>query len=77
MRETGIPSAVRARFLTASLEDDTEFSAIKEFSDSSFRTFVDVPFRFFEAFIATGVIRSIDLGLSSGVSTFAYSLERR
>ena len=93
-------------------EDDTEFSALKEISDNSFRTFVDVPFCFFEALIFTnlfvpfaiavshspfafrlrtmdgcsmGLVTQIidldksatDLGLSSGVSTFAYSLERR
>ena len=30
-------------------EDDTECCALKDFSDFPFRTFVDVPFRFFEA----------------------------
>ena len=65
-------------------EDDTECCALKDFSDFPFRTFVDVPFFAslklfcFTNFPNHDLVKSaIDLGLSSGISAFAYSLERR
>ena len=58
-------------------EDDTEFPALKESCEVSFRTFVDVPFFASLKLFSDRLCRSIDLGLSSGISAFAYSLERR
>ena len=76
VRETGIPSAVRARLLTASLESDTEDCALR-IASILFERSLTFRFASLKLFMTTGFIRSIDLGFGVHLSASAFSLERR